>query len=254
MIVLGKLSTNMETMHSSPSRLCPYLRRVFRWGCGTSRKGRLNPSALRSPHIPGDKAFTLTEMVVALGVIFLLASLLLPSTQKILEDAKRSKCAGGLRQIGVAALQYASENDGTLPTTAGTSLGKNNSVAPGLIDLLGPYASGGERIFYCPDSIVSFSEVASAPGNQRFREIGYYWTLATWFPFHFPANVPMKTTNISPTKGVLAMCLHFSGLPVHSNKMNVLFADGHTEQRKGNPQGVLLPYVDPANFELKTEF
>jgi prepilin-type N-terminal cleavage/methylation domain-containing protein len=52
------------------------------------------------------KAFSLTELLAALGLIALLASFLLPAIQRARESARRTQCAGNLHEIGIALHAY----------------------------------------------------------------------------------------------------------------------------------------------------
>lgn len=204
----------------------------------------------------GNGGFTLTEVLVVIGIVAVLTALLIPVVASHRSSVKRSECASNLRQVGVAAMAYVAENDGRLPVSGGSNLGIHNSL--GLIDLLGSYTEGQYKVFYCTDSLATYKDQLTRPDlgvpNNRFHEIGYYWTQAGDRPFFIPLDSGPRLANFSPTKGVLGMCLHFSGYPVHQNRVNVLFADGHIESLKGNPRGNLYSYVSEGTFQLSQEF
>ncbi|HEX8913675.1 MAG TPA: type II secretion system protein [Humisphaera sp.] len=66
---------------------------------------------------PGPRAFTIVELVVAIGVLAVIISILLPSVARAREQAKRVNCGSNLRQIGVAATAFAQRNNGVFPMT-----------------------------------------------------------------------------------------------------------------------------------------
>jgi len=63
------------------------------------------------------RAFTLVELLVAIAVIAILASLLLPALARSRESATRMKCVSNLREFGVAAQMYWSDNNEKCFTT-----------------------------------------------------------------------------------------------------------------------------------------
>lgn len=60
-------------------------------------------------------AFTLVELLIALGIIALLIGLLLPAISRARASAARVKCAAHLRELGQAIQLYAGEYKGAVP-------------------------------------------------------------------------------------------------------------------------------------------
>lgn len=55
------------------------------------------------------RGFTLVELLVVIAIIGILATLLMPALMKAKERGNRTKCANNLRQVGMAAIQYADD-------------------------------------------------------------------------------------------------------------------------------------------------
>ncbi len=72
--------------------------------------------------------FTLTELLVAVAVIAILAGIVLSMIPRMREAARTAACASNERQWGRALIGYAGEHDGQMMTTVDYSLGPNRPV------------------------------------------------------------------------------------------------------------------------------
>jgi prepilin-type N-terminal cleavage/methylation domain-containing protein/prepilin-type processing-associated H-X9-DG protein len=62
-----------------------------------------------------NRAFTLVELLVVIGIIALLISVLLPVLSGVQSRGRDIKCQSNLRQIGQAVFGYCAENKGSMP-------------------------------------------------------------------------------------------------------------------------------------------
>src|SRR4051812_424551 len=61
----------------------------------------------------GQKAFTLVELLVVVGIISVLIAILMPALRKARAAADRTRCLSNLRQVGMVMQMYRSENKNT---------------------------------------------------------------------------------------------------------------------------------------------
>src|SRR5262249_37410826 len=69
----------------------------------------------RSNHARTRRAFTLIELLVVIAIITILAALLLPALSSAQAKGRKTVCLNNLRQVGLAIIAYAADNDGKIP-------------------------------------------------------------------------------------------------------------------------------------------
>jgi prepilin-type N-terminal cleavage/methylation domain-containing protein/prepilin-type processing-associated H-X9-DG protein len=90
------------------------------------------------------RAFTLIELLVVIAIIAILVAILLPTLSRSQESARRIKCVGNLRQLGIAAQLYWNDNDGRCFTTKTVSTNGGMTHWCGWLDSSRPE---GERLY-----------------------------------------------------------------------------------------------------------
>ena len=60
-------------------------------------------------------AFTLIELLIVLAIVAILAAILMPTFLSAREQARKATCVSNMRQLGMALIIYAQDNDDRLP-------------------------------------------------------------------------------------------------------------------------------------------
>lgn len=199
------------------------------------------------------RAFTLIELLTVIAIIGVLAAIVIVTTGKVMQSARRSKCLNNLRQIGTGTMLYVADNKGKYPS--------------GIWDtLVLPYLGGvnqlaGSEVLKCPEDprplalatggfarSYAFSAMNGArPNDGIIRNLGTFRNIAQ---LSRPPRTIMMFESFTNSAGTAIDNRQFSssfiyadgwlgagGIPkidgqasfYHGSVMNFCFADGHVE-------------------------
>lgn len=174
----------------------------------------------RGPRLP---AFTLIELLVVIAIIAILAAMLLPALAAAKMRAKNMQCVNNLKQLDLAFIMFAGDNNDQAPLT------KINSSYTGWVTQMASYSGGVLNVKICPLAGTNGAAWKSAsPGSTVNGDVIDAWQLGLdlasyTFNGNFYADnasdpsLGNASTSLYFTK--LASVLHSSGTPIFADGM-----------------------------------
>ena len=168
-----------------------------------------------------NRAFSLVELTLVIAIAAILAVSIWPEYQRIVERARSVACMNNLRQIGIAVSTYLADNDNTFPfiepNPADPVYDPEYEAQPMLAEL-GPYGVT-PKLLQCPSDLKASNYFLS-------RGSSYQWSPMLdgelkVNPVVYGRRGGARTVN--PAR--MRLCMDFE--PVHFNRANRLYADGH---------------------------
>ncbi|MDD2710400.1 MAG: DUF1559 domain-containing protein [Verrucomicrobiae bacterium] len=184
--------------------------------------------------------FSLSELLVSIGLVFLLFSILMPVLKSVRETSRKIQCMNNLKQIGAALHQYANDNDDWIVPYIGISGDKTTYWN----FLLEPYLGKNQEIFHCPASRLQWPPPSWYWNACYYVEYGYnrfglsntlmsgtYWKKFSNISDHASKMVVSDRDEDSTGSSFSPYITKTGSYHIefrHHNGALVLFLDGHT--------------------------
>jgi len=144
-------------------------------------------------------AFTLIELLVVIAIIAILAAILFPVFAKVREKARQTSCTSNMKQIGLAFVQYAQDNDETFPV-GGNTFGNGQGGGGGWAGRVYSYVKSA-GVYKCPDDPTGTDNSVNPP---RVPVSYAYNSAIANLPALASLNAPASTVMLFEVQGPIA--------------------------------------------------
>jgi prepilin-type N-terminal cleavage/methylation domain-containing protein len=192
--------------------------------------------------------FTMIELLLVIAIIAILASMLLPALKRAQEKSKEIACGGTLKQMGLAWVMYAGENDDWVL----------NGCCPYWFEHLAPYCGNNLPECAASNALMSWSMNTYYPNNiggvwsnyAYNLKLGYWSSTYSVYAYYKLARLGtarLKATDIAvfcdaataPVSGIMFSYPNIEWSQEeawmgkwHSYGLNLLCADTHVAWRR----------------------
>lgn len=208
-------------------------------------------------------AFTLIELLVVMAIIGILASLLFPAVNRGRARAKRIACVNNLRQTGLAFQLFAHDHNGQFPMSVSANAGGSQELTSFSYQVAGEFFFSFRHFQALSNDLVT-PRPLTCPADTRIpavnfssfnnRNLSYFVGLrAEYSKPHSILAGDRNLTNDYPQVPTLLRPQLNRGwrwtAELHQFKGNLLFADGHVEEKTSQTLGPPLEQM-PFGGEL----
>ncbi|MBA2479078.1 MAG: prepilin-type N-terminal cleavage/methylation domain-containing protein [Planctomycetes bacterium] len=211
------------------------------------------------------QGFTLIELLVVISIIAILAGMLLPAIGLVKAAAQRTSCGNNQRQIVIASLAYANDNDSMWPVRYTDASGNYTATAPiGVNTALASFdylsvLNGKDlpsKLFACPSNPTNKPPVPTV--GLSFDTGTSSWATAAVLTSNQCAGYTYDWSVPSAASAIrVVLADRAAVIKAHKTKVVACYADGHIgtfDQAKGaaeNATGNITTAVNTCTFAGK---
>lgn len=177
-----------------------------------------------------QKGFTLIELLVVIAIVALLAALLSPALKAAREKCRGIVCMNNLRQIGLAFVGYAHDNDDRFPF-------HSDGFFTQWFHPLNDYYLNNREIFHCPAKRAWQYSANGISYGYNYGYLSYGWPTFRVVKFAQVEDPPRTilagdSDDVVPSNDYV---IYSTGTPLgtrHQNGCNILWVDGHVSYHR----------------------